>query len=48
MLLVDAVRCADWLQVGATRSDCHVDHEGGAGRVGFGEEGSSVLLEHAD
>eukprot|EP00904_Undaria_pinnatifida_P005974 jgi/Undpi1/2506/HiC_scaffold_13.g05885.m1 len=34
--------------VGATRSDCHVDHGGGAGRVGFGDGGSSVLLEYAE
>ena len=34
--------------IGATRSDCHVDHGGGAGRVGFSDEESSVLLEHAD
>ena len=47
MLVVDAVRCADWLQFGATGSDCHVDHGVAAGRVGFGDEGSSVLLEHA-
>ena len=48
MLPFDAVRFADWLQVGAPRSDCHVDHGGGAGRVGFGVEGSSILLTHAD
>ena len=48
MPFVDAVQCADWLQVRATKPDCHVDHGGGAGRVGFGNEGSSVLLEHAD
>ena len=48
MLLVDAVRCADWFQVGAARSDCHVDRGGGAGHVGFGHEGSNVRLEHAD
>ena len=48
MLLVDVVRCVDWLQVEATRSDRQVDHEGGAVRVSFGDEGSSVLLEHAD
>ena len=42
MLLVDAVRCADWLQVGATRSDCQVDHRGGACGVGSSNEGNSV------
>ena len=42
ILLVDDVRCAGWLQVGATRSDCHVDNGGGAGRVVIGDEGSSL------
>ena len=48
MPFVDAVQCADWRQVGATKPDCHVYHGGAADRVGFGDEGSSVLLEHAD
>ena len=48
MLHVDAVRSADELHVGATRPDCHVDHGGEVGRVGFDDEGCSGLLEYAD
>ena len=48
MPLVDAVRCAEWLHIGATRCDCNADFGGVAGRVSSGDEGISVLLEHAD
>ena len=39
---------SDKLQVGAARSDCDVHHVSGVGRVRPGDEGSSVLLKHAD
>ena len=48
MLYDDAIECSGQLQVKPAASDCHVDHGGGAGRVGFCDEGSSDLLELVD